>query len=244
MSAAPAIRDVPATASPAALPVDRLADRCAEELADFARQGASDGRHGHQLFRRALVERDPRAWEALAAVYGPCLDRWARAHPLFIRSGEEAAAVANQALAQLWLQVGAARFAAFPTLACLLGYLRRCVDHLVIDAARARARERARAVALRRALASRGGASATGGALARVEAAELWALVRAQCRGEQEERLAYGALVLGLPPRELLALDEGTFGSVAAINAGLTNLRRRLRRSPALRQRLRALDRP
>jgi hypothetical protein len=68
--------------------------------------------------------------------------------------------------------------------------------------------------------------------------------VRAQCRGEQEERLAYGALVLGLPPRELLALDEGTFGSVAAINAGLTNLRRRLRRSPALRQRLRALDRP
>jgi DNA-directed RNA polymerase specialized sigma24 family protein len=223
------------------LAVDELSARCAEELARFARRAGGDGRYGHQLFQRALVGRDPDAWAALDRVYRPCLARWARAHPLYAQADEEAEAFANQALAQLWRRVDADRFAAFPSLANLLAYLQRCVHHLVVDAARARARERARAAALGGTLATRPSPTLEGPALERMAAGELWALVRAHCHGEREARLAWGALVVGLPPRELLALDAANFESVAAINAGLANLRRRLRRSPALRQRRHAL---
>jgi DNA-directed RNA polymerase specialized sigma24 family protein len=225
----------------AGLPVARLAERCRAEAQRHALHPDTDGRCGHQLFRRALVEREPTAWEAVAAVYGPLLAGWARAERCFDPAGEEAEALANQALARLWRQVDPARFESFPTLSSLLAYLRRCVHHLAIDQARADGRERRRARALGAALAARGGATPEGAALERVAAGEVWALVRAHCRGEGEARLAWGALVLGLPPRALLAADPAAFGSVAAINAGLANLRRRLRRNRALRGRYRAL---
>jgi DNA-directed RNA polymerase specialized sigma24 family protein len=180
----------PATDGLASLPVERLAECCAAETEHYHRHRTTDGRYGYQLFRRALVERDPAAWEALAHLYGPQLAAWARSHRLYGQTGEEAEAFTNQALAQLWRQVGPARFVMFPTLHSLLGYLQRCIHHLVIDQARARVREQARAAALGRMLLERGPATPQGQALARLQAAEAWALVRAHCRGEREERLA------------------------------------------------------
>ena len=230
----------PAATPLEAVAVERLVASCAVETTDYFQTGAGDGRYGHQLFRRALVDGDPAAWEAVVRLYGPLLARWARANRLFAHSGEAAEALVNEALVRLWRQVGPADFARFATLASLLAYLRCVIDRLVIDHARAQTREQRRAEALGQALAGRTPVLVGARALERVQAGEVWALVRRHCQGEQEARLAYGTLVLGLPPRELLAADPTTFGSVALINAGLANLRRRLRRSAALRQHYRA----
>jgi DNA-directed RNA polymerase specialized sigma24 family protein len=216
--------------------VDWLAERCAEEACCDDRRDICDGRAGHQLFRRALVGRDQRAWAALARAYGPALARWARTHRLYAAAGEEAEALANQALARLWRRVGPATFDAFPTLRSLLGYLRRCVHAAVIDAARQRARERRRMQALAETLASREPWSPPGWALDRAQAGELWTVVRAHCRTAEEELVAYDHLVLGMTPGDLLALHPALFASTRAINAARANLLRRLRRSPALRR--------
>jgi DNA-directed RNA polymerase specialized sigma24 family protein len=216
--------------------VDRLAARCAEEARRDDRREACDGRAGHELFRRALVGRDQRAWAALARVYGPSLARWARAHRLYAAAGEEAEALANLALAHLWRRVGPATFDAFPTLSSLLGYARRCVHTAVIDAARQRAREQRRLRALAATLPGREAWPPPGWGLDRVRAGELWTVVRAHCRTAEEELVAYDHLVLGLTPSDILALHPAQFESTRAINAARANLLKRLRRSPALQR--------
>jgi hypothetical protein len=90
--------------------------------------------------------------------YRPCLVRWVRSHRLYVHAGEEAEALVSQALA---------------TLSSLLGYLPRGLHHLVIDAARARAREQKRARAVAAALVGQRAPSAQSRALEAARTAEL-----------------------------------------------------------------------
>jgi DNA-directed RNA polymerase specialized sigma24 family protein len=195
-----------------------------------------DATDGYQLFRRALVERDQEAWAAIERRYGAQLARWARSNRLYGQAGEEAEALANQALVRLWLTIGPDRFDAFPTLSSLLGYLRCCVNTLVIDQARLRAAEQRRMQRLEQSLIARVAPSPSAEVLERVRAGELWAEVRGHCRDELEERLAYGYLILGLKPSDLLAAMPTLPGGTAAINGALARLLRRLRRSQRLRR--------
>jgi DNA-directed RNA polymerase specialized sigma24 family protein len=219
------------------LPLATLEAACLEELERAVSGAPTDGTFGHQLFRRALVDGDEQAWAALDRVYRAPLLYWARAHPLYRRAGEEAEALANQALARLWRGVGPARFAAFPNLRALLAYLRRCLHRLIVDHARTRTREEARAHALGRAQLGERPATPASRALARLAEAETWGVVRGHCHDEREARLAYGVLLLGLKPRELLVADPEGFGSVGTINAMRSVLVMRLRRCPELRWR-------
>jgi DNA-directed RNA polymerase specialized sigma24 family protein len=218
------------------MPVGHLEERCYEETMRYYQREACDGRYGYQLFRRALVSRDQWAWEALERIYRSQLTRWARSHRLYAQAGEEAEALANRALENLWRRVGPASFDAFPNLNSILGYLQRCVYNLVIDQARMRAREQQRAHALAEALAGYVPTTPQSRALDRVRADEIWAVVRAHCRNEREERVAYSYLVLGLKPSDILALNPDLFETTTAINAMLATLLKRLRRSPAMRR--------
>jgi DNA-directed RNA polymerase specialized sigma24 family protein len=218
------------------MPVGHLEERCYEETLRYYQRELCDGRYGYQLFRRALVCRDQWAWEALERIYRSQLVRWARSHRLYAQSGEEAEALANRALENLWRRVGPASFDAFPNLNSILGYLQRCVHNLVIDQARMRAREQQRAQALGEAMAGQVAPTAQGRALDQVRAGEIWSVVQAHCRNTREERVAYSYLVLGLKPSDILALYPDLFLNTTAINAVLATLLKRLRRSPAMRR--------
>lgn len=218
------------------LPVDDLAEQCADETLRYYRCEAIDGRYGYQLFRRAIVNRDERAWQELERIYRGQLERWARCHRLYAQAGEEAEALANRALENLWRRVDAEGFASFPNLSSLLGYLQRSIHNLVIDYARMGMREQQRARALGQALVGRPALSPQGRALDHVRADEIWSMVRDHCRHEREQCVAYCYLVLGLKPADILALYPETFATTAAINATLATLLKRLRRSPALKQ--------
>jgi DNA-directed RNA polymerase specialized sigma24 family protein len=218
------------------LPVACLEEHCYEETLRYYRSEANDGRFGYQLFRRAIVERDEAAWQAVERIYRGQLERWARCHRLYQQAGEEAEALANRALENLWRRVDPDTFNSFPNLNSLLGYLQRCVYNLVIDQARMRAREQQRTQALGQALAGQVVPSPQGRALDHVRAGELWETVRAQCRNEREECVAYCYLVLALKPSDILALHGELFPSTATVNAILATLLKRLRRSPTLRR--------
>src|SRR5262245_42272256 len=82
---------------------------------------------GYELFQRAIEERDEDAWTECVTRYRPLLIAWARrclANSWIHESPED---LADQALARTWMALSPARFATFPDLAAILGYLRRCV---------------------------------------------------------------------------------------------------------------------
>ena len=217
------------------MPITALEAHCYEETLRYYQRLPCDGRYGYQLFRRALVTRDPGAWESVGRVYQSQLVRWARSHRLYEQTGEEAEEFANRAFENLWRRVGPARFDAFPNLNSILGYLQRCVQNLVIDQARVRAREQQRTQALADSMLGALAPSPQGWALDRVRADEIWEAVRAHCRNEREELVAYCYLVLQLKPSDILALYPEQLGATATINALIATLLKRLRRSPALR---------
>jgi DNA-directed RNA polymerase specialized sigma24 family protein len=217
-----------------ALPLMSLEERCQEETLRYYRAEFSDGRYGYQLFRRAIVRQDDQAWRAVERVYQAQLVRWARCHRLYVQAGEEAEALANRALENLWRRVGAESFASFPNLNSILGYLQRSIYNLIIDQARMRVREQQRATALGLAMSSLVTPTPQGRALDRVRADEIWAMVRALCRGDREVRVAYSYLVLAMKPSDILAVFPNEFGTTAAINTVLATLLKRLRRNPLL----------
>lgn len=220
-----------------------LAEQCAAETVRYYRSEAIDGRYGYQLFRRAIVLQDELAWREIERIYRSHLERWARSARLYPYAGEDAEALANRALENLWRRVDPAAFASFPNLSSILGYLQRSVNNLVIDAARTRTREQQRAEALGQSLIGRIPPSPQGRAFDHVRTSEIWAVVERHCRNEREHQVAYCYLVLGLKPSDILALMPATFTSTVAINATLATLLKRLRRSPAVReQRLEMAD--
>src|SRR5690242_15158024 len=93
---------------------------------------------GYELFRRAVVDRDADAWGEIAHSYRAMLIAWARRCQASEITGEQYEDLADEALARAWRALTPERFAQFPNLAALMGYLHTCVTTTVIDAARAR----------------------------------------------------------------------------------------------------------
>src|SRR6266545_5201868 len=96
-------------------------------------------KEGYELFRRAILDRDAEAWAAIHACYRPLLISWAYHCGAGTCTAESADDLADQALARAWVALTPAHFAAFPSLARLLSYLRACVATTVIDSTRAQA---------------------------------------------------------------------------------------------------------
>jgi DNA-directed RNA polymerase specialized sigma24 family protein len=83
----------------------------------------------YELFRRAIVERDVDAWAAIAGRYRQLLISWVVRCPGADHLGESYEDLADEALARAWRALSPEHFAAFPSLAALLAYLRRCVSY-------------------------------------------------------------------------------------------------------------------
>src|SRR5262245_44443638 len=91
---------------------------------------------GHELFRRAIVERDEMAWSEGMRRYRTLLVYWATRSAAKASVGECGDDIADQAISRAWTALSAACFERFPNLAAILGYLRACVASAVIDCAR------------------------------------------------------------------------------------------------------------
>jgi DNA-directed RNA polymerase specialized sigma24 family protein len=224
---------------PMQLSLPALIRRCAIESEHFYHGRPYDARFAHELFRRALVERDEIAWEHVYTHYSPLVESWVRRSGAFAGSGESSEFFVGAAFTKFWRAVTPERFATFPSLAALLSYLQLCTGSVVIDSVRAQSwAEMVAEESLPADQAPR--ASADDEALERVERAEFWRYIDAQLNGEAERAVVLGSFVLGMKPGEICDQRPDLFASVGEVYNIKRNVLSRLSRIPELRRRLSA----
>ena len=185
---------------------------------------------GYELFRRAILYRDAEAWAAIHARYRPLLISWAYRCGAGTCTAESADDLADQTLARAWVALTPARFAAFPSLARLLSYLRACVATTVIDSTRAKAAaERAR-----QALHAQAPATPEQIVLATLDRDALWRAVSALVATPAERVVLVESVVYGFAPRMIWARHPQLFPEIATIYSTKRSLFNRLKCNPDL----------
>jgi DNA-directed RNA polymerase specialized sigma24 family protein len=210
-----------------------LAQQCAEETERFFHHQTYDPRHCFELFRRAILEHDSLAWEAVYTQYQPLVGKWVQQHPGFEASGEEAQYFINRAFEKIWAALKPDRFKQFTELGALLRYLKMCVHSVIAD------HSRSHKLAELYDLAEEGtpekadpGPSIEDWALDRMHRLKFWDSIHARLNDDKERRVIYGSFVLALKPRELYDEFPNTFESVDEVYHVKQNVLARLRRDP------------
>jgi DNA-directed RNA polymerase specialized sigma24 family protein len=221
---------------PMQLSLPALVRRCAIESDHFYHNQPYDARFAHELFRRALVERDEIAWEHVYTHYSPLVESWVRRSGAFVGSGESSEFFIGAAFTKFWRAVSAERFATFATLAALLSYLQLCTSSVVIDSVRAQSW--AEMVADDTLPADQTPhASADDEAIDRVSRAEFWRYIDTQLNCDAERAVVLGSFVLGMKPGEICELRPDLFANVGDVYNIKRNVLSRLSRNPELRGR-------
>lgn len=215
--------------APAALSLHELIRACEDETARYRRRTPCDGAYGIELFRRAVCERDDRAWAAIFAVYCGLVRAWVRKHPTRRHLDEDDDCWVTRAFERFWLAVGPERFATFTMLAAVLRYLKLCVHSVLHDALRDR----------------KPGPGAVPECIPDAHQPEhevighlntcaLMRVIEAETRDDAERLVVSLCLMRGNKPRDVFAHYPEHFASVADIYRVKRNLLDRLRRHPAV----------
>jgi hypothetical protein len=214
----------------ASYPLNDLAQRCAEQTQLFSRREKDDASYCFELLRRALAESLPEAFTHVCQIYLPQVVRWVHRHASFPRTGESAEYFAYAALNNFYFGLRGPKFAALPSLANALAYLKACVHSAV--AQYVRDQKKADLVPLEDNLAAQPNLSAD------LDADELWAHLCRLLPDAVDQRLAYAVFVLELKPREIVQALPGFWRDERHVSVDLFRIRRLLRRDPDLRQHL------
>jgi DNA-directed RNA polymerase specialized sigma24 family protein len=205
--------------------------RCEDETLRYRRGVAYDDRYCFEMIRRAIAERDDACWEGLQSVYGEQVRVWCR------RRAADPHLDADELVALAWekffINFTAEKFGMAGGSATVLRYLKMCAQSAVIDALRARSvvssldadpsepPDTAPAVADAEA--------------ARATTAELWRVVSAALRGDQERVLVQLMYAIGLKSAEIQAQRPDLFPAIGDVYRVTRNLHDRLARSVELR---------
>jgi DNA-directed RNA polymerase specialized sigma24 family protein len=211
-----------------------LARRAQSESRSFYHHEAYDPRFAYELFRRALVERDDAAWAHIFEQYAPLVEHWVRRSGAFTISGESSEFFVSAAFTRFWRAIPAPRFAAFPSLAALLNYLRRCATCVVIDTARAQSCADLLPEECVNWNDQRLG-HADEEATERVSREEFWGMVDGLLDNEIERVVVRCSYILGMKPSEIYARYREQFSGVEEVYSLKRALLTRLRKSPELR---------
>jgi len=217
------------------LTLSGIAHRCTSETELFFQRRAYDPRYCFELFRRAILYRDQRAWEHLYSQYEPLVTGWVQRHPAFSSTNEEAQYFVNRAFEKMWQALTPDRFDRFPDLKSLLRYLQMCVHSTLLDVVRAKECPLVDAPVETLAVEDRSNEPAVEhAALEQMRRQEFWREIEARLRSEQERRVVHGSFVLALKPSELYDQYPNTFRDVNHIYRVKENVLARLRRDSAL----------
>jgi hypothetical protein len=217
------------------LTITGIAHRCTQETELFFRRQRYDPRYCHELFRRAIVSRDQRAWDLIYAQYRPLVTAWVQRHSAFPASGEEVQYFVNRAFEKMWNALTPEKFANFADLGSVLKYCQMCTHSAILDQVR---KTELATVDLE----DEGGVTGQVAkamadepdALDHVHRQELWQEITTRLKNEKECKVLYGSFVLGLKPRELYHHFSRTFRDVQEVYRVKENLLARLRRDPEI----------
>lgn len=219
-------------------PLDTLIADCTQETEQFFRRQAHDEAPCLELMRRALVERNERAWEHLYRQYTPLVASWIQDHPQFAHCTEDVAYFSNEAFQRFWRACTANNFDRFAGLRPLLAYLKACVHSAITDHLRVRETQLQHAP-----LDLDADNFAQTDPRPRVEDQIIdqdvqhlfWTMIQQRLQHEQEQAVIYYQFVQGWKPREIYARRGDLFTNQQEVYRVRDNLIRRLSRDPELR---------
>lgn len=219
------------------LPLPDIASRCARETRLFFEGQDHDLGHCFELFRRAIVDGNQRAWDRVYEQYRPLVTGWVKRHSAFPTSGEEAQYFVNRTFEKMWGAMTPTKFRRFPNLKPLLRYMQTCVHSVIIDQVRV-AEQPTWDVQIETLTNEHGDKdmAVENLALDRVHRQEFWKEIRTRLRDEKECCVVYGSFILALKPREIYAQFPETFYDVADVYRVKENVLARLRRDAKLKK--------
>lgn len=216
------------------LPIADLIARTARESERYSHDRPFDDCYGLELVRRAIVLRDPDAWQALYAQYHGLVRDWLLRGSRH-RRADDLDDLVIRVFARFWRSVGPGRLAAFATLGGVLKYLKMCTRTVLIDemrAARAWASRRADAAEL--AVVADERQHVARSMMHEVMSYALWHAVE-RALPESRERLVIDlSFVRGLKPREIAEAYGHLFPTVEEVYRHKRLALAHLRRDPGL----------
>jgi DNA-directed RNA polymerase specialized sigma24 family protein len=210
-----------------------LVDRCAQETDRYFRGDNYDSQFCFEIFRRAILERDQLAWEAVYKQYQILVGKWVQQHQGFAASGEEIPYFVNSAFEKIWVALTPDKFRQFTQLASLLSYLKMCVHSVIVDHNRLLERASLCVYVEEAAFEKKVQAGIMEDrVLSQIDRRRFWDAINARLNDDKERRVVYGSFVLALKPRELYDHFCEHFDSVDEIYLIKQNILSRMRHDP------------
>jgi hypothetical protein len=213
------------------LAVADLVRRCHEQTLRFLRAEPRDDSFCFELFKLAVVRRDPDAWEAIITQYRGIVLAFVRQHSAAGQLHETDDYWVNRTFQRFWMAVSSERFGQFPDLPALLKYLKLCVHSVLLDELRAR---RAGTLTSLEEVPHTAPADtdAERAALGSLAGQQLWNLVMRELNDEAERTVAFLSFARDLKPAEIQRRHPELYASIADVYRVKRNLLERLRRNP------------
>lgn len=223
------------TATPGVSDLAALRADCAAQMERFRQEHANTPTPCLMLFRKAILQRDPIAWEALVAVYRPYVQRWIRRRG-FATDATLVDELVQEALVRFWRAFTPEQLVRARSLGAILRYWQDCANSVCLDWLRRGrnvpdALEEADGGPIPKALIT----DTLQRDLVQAEARDrLWQMVAEQCQDEADRIVAHRCFVEGQKPRDVLRENPDHLESIEQVYKRLRNLKDRLRRTPEI----------
>jgi len=215
----------------ASLPLDQIAQRCAEETQKFRQRQPSDTQFCFELFRRALAEGLNEAFTQVYQIYEREVRNWVYQYHGFEQTGESADLFVNAGFSQFYFALRGPNFAKCPELPQLLAYLKTCVFSAIAQYVRRYQKD----IDVEH-IGPDWDVPTLSDSRDDLAASEIWARICQLTPDEGDQLLAGCRFVEGLKPNEIVANYPGRWRDERKISVALHRIRQRLRRDPVLRQ--------
>jgi DNA-directed RNA polymerase specialized sigma24 family protein len=227
-------------------PLNELINTCREQTERYTQRENYDPSACFEIWRRAIVDRDEQAWQALFEQYGSYVRKWLqqRMGSAGVLQFEEEALI-NGVFINVYRFLTPEKFGSFNTLPAILQYLKMCCWTVMADAQRdLQARKLDTSLDARLPGAEPGNtAEATPNpvsnlssnfeleewVLDKVDRAVFWEGVWSRLEDNADRKLVYLRYILDMPPREITQLYPLDFPNVQEVYRRNKNLLWRLR---------------
>ncbi len=201
-----------------------LADRSTLELSKFRRNEPSNDQYCLEIFRRATVQHDERAWDIVYVLFQEHVRQWFRGdagRTAALRHEDERSYI-DDTFKKFW-QSANTRKLQFPSLAGALRYLRLCLNSVIIDTLRTYARKEVLGL-------PESGSPDELLVEDTYHENECWSVIENLLPNERERRVIYLLYHCGLKPREIVMRCPDEFTTEQEIYRLRRNSLERLKR--------------
>ena len=205
---------------PRSMSLPELTNRCTNEIQKYNQREPHNDQCCLEIFRRALLQQDSRAWSVLTERFHGIVLSWVRRHPQreAVRDIDSEENFVALTFERFWRVTVRNKTLEFTTLAGALVFLRACVNSVIIDTLRSQKEipipENFERVAPEP-----------------DESNQRWEVIKGFIPNAREKRLAYLLYYCGLKPRQIVQLLPREFNDVHEIFRLTRNIIDRLRRN-------------